>query len=178
MAMRNGLTVAVLALLLASGPATARKPAETGTPAQIQQLMACRAMTDSAQRLACFDRESAAFQQAVAAKDLVFVDRERAKATRRSLFGFSMPSFGGLFGDDEDEDAIKQIESTVASAGRNGDGGWTISLADKTTWTQTNDAVLGLSPKTGQKVVVKRGVMGTYYLSVNGQPGIKVKRVG
>ena len=175
--MRNGLTLAVLALLLAGGPAMARKPAEAATPAQIQQLMACRAMTDSAQRLACFDRESAAFQQAVAAKDLVFVDRERAKATRRSLFGFSMPSFGGLFGDD-DEDAIKQIESTVASAGRNGDGGWTISLADKTVWTQTNDAMLGLSPKTGQKVVVKRGVMGTYYLSVNGQPGIKVRRVG
>ena len=175
--MRNGLTVAVLALLLASGPAMARKPVETSTPAQIQQLMACRAMTDSTQRLACFDRESAAFQQAVAAKDLVFVDRERAKATRRSLFGFSMPSFGGLFGDD-DEEAIKQVESTVASAGRNGDGGWTISLADKTVWTQTNDAMLARSPKTGQKVVIKRGLLGTYYLSVNGQPGLKVKRVG
>ena len=88
-----------------------------------------------------------------------------------------MPSFGGLFGDDDDEDAIKQIESTVASAGRNGDGGWTISLADKTVWTQTDDAMLGLSPKTGEKVVVKRGALGSYYLSVNGQPGIKVKRI-
>lgn len=175
--MRNGLTMAVLALLLAGGPAMARKPAETGTPAQIQQLMACRAMTDSVQRLACFDRESAAFQQAVAAKDLVFVDRERAKATRRSLFGFSMPSFGGLFGDD-DEDAVKQIESTVASSGRSPDGGWTITLADNSVWAQTDDTTLALSPRKGQKVVVRRGTLGSFHLSVNGQPGLKVKRVG
>jgi len=113
--------------MLASGPAAARKPVQTGTPEQVKGLLACRGLTDSAQRLACFDRESAAMDQAITAKNLVVVDREQANAARRSLFGFSLPSFGGLLGGDEDE--VKQIDSTVASARRNVEGGWTVALA-------------------------------------------------
>lgn len=164
-------------MLVGGAPAIAKKNVDAGTPAQVQKLIGCRAITDPAQRLACFDRESSGVEQAIAKKDLVVVDREQARATRRSLFGFSLPGFGGLFGDDGEE-SVKQIESTVASSVRNGDGGWTVRLADNTTWMQTDDTPLGLSPKPGQKVVVRRGSMGSYYLSVNRQPGFKVKRVG
>ena len=171
------LALTVLAILLGGGAAIARKPVQTGTPAQVQRLLACRATADQAQRLACFDRESAAMEQAVASKNLVFIDRERVTQARRSLFGFSVPSFGGLFGD-KDENAIKQIESTVASSGRSPDGGWTITLADNSVWAQTDDTTLALSPKKGQKVIVRRGTLGSFHLSVNGQPGLKVKRIG
>ena len=165
------------AMLAASGPVAARKPVSTAIPAQIQRLLGCRSVADSVQRLACFDRETVAMEQAVARKDLVFIDRERATAARRSLFGFSVPSFGGLFGGDE-KDEVKQIDGMVASAGRNSDGGWTIRLGDNSVWTQTDDTPLALAPKPGHKVVVRRGALGTFRLSINGQPGLKVKRVG
>jgi hypothetical protein len=35
-----------------------------------------------------------------------------------------------------------------------------------------------MRPARGQKVVVRRGVLGSFRLSVNGQPGVKVKRIG
>ena len=174
---RKFILAAALAAMLSTPAAAAPRKAEAaGTPAQIQRLLGCRAMGDAAQRLACFDRETNALDQAMAKKDLVVIDRARATAAKRSLFGFSVPSFGGLFGGDENE--VKEIQSTVAGVARTPDGGWTIKLADGSTWTQIDDTQLGLRPERGQKIVVRRGTLGVFRLSVNGQPGFKVKRIG
>jgi hypothetical protein len=161
--------------LIAAGAADAGKPVATGNPAQVQRLMDCRAIAAADQRLACFDRETAAMANAIQTKDLVFVDREKARAAKRSLFGFSIPNFGGLFGGADDE--VKQIESTIRSAGHNADGGLLITLADGSVWSQTDDYP-GLDPRPGKKVIVKRGTFGSFWLSIPGQSGIKVKRVG
>jgi hypothetical protein len=138
--------------------------------------MACRAITAADERLACFDREAEAMNKAIASRDLVFVDREKARAASRSLFGFKIPNFGGIFGGDENE--VKQIDGTVTKFGRNQDGGWVFYLADGSIWSQTDDWPLGLPPRAGDKVVVSRGIMGSYRLKLNKQPEIKVKRIG
>jgi hypothetical protein len=147
---------------------------QTGTPAQVQRLMACRSITAAEQRLACYDRETAAMNQAIANQDLVMIDKERAKAAGRSLFGFSIPNFGGLFGSNGE---ISQIDGTIKSTRHNSDGGWIITLEDGSVWTQTDDWP-GLDARVGKKVVVKRGVLGSFWLTVPGQNGIKVKRIG
>jgi len=169
------LITAAFAVAVASG-ADARGPVSTGTPANVQRLLGCRAIQDNAQRLACFDRETAAVDQAIIKKDLVFVDRARVTAAKRSLFGFSVPDFGGLFGGGGDE--VKEITSTVTAFTHNAYQGWIIRLADGSEWAQTDDAQLGLPPEKGQKVVVHRGSFGAFFLRLNGQPGFKVKRVG
>ena len=175
--MRKFVVIVVGCAVACAGPAQAqRKDANVGTPVQIQRLMACQAVTSPDERLACFDRETSAMAQAIATKDLVFVDRERARAASRGLFGFSIPNFGGLFGGDENE--IKQIESTVTKSGRNPFGGWIFYLADGSVWSQQDDWPLGLPPERGDKVVVTRGLLGSFVLRLNKQPGIKVKRIG
>jgi hypothetical protein len=163
--------------LLTTGAAQAAKPAPSSNPAQVQKLMACRAIAAADQRLACFDREAAAVDKAIASRDLVFVDREKARAASRSLFGFKIPNFGGIFGGG-DEDELKQIDGTVTKFGHNQDGGWVFYLADGSIWSQTDDWPLGLPPRAGDKVVVTRGLMGSYRLKLNKQPEIKVKRIG
>ena len=50
-------------------------------------------------------------------------------------------------------------------------------LADGSRWTQMDGKVLALSPRNGEKVVVKKGALGAYFLSVERQPGVKVKRI-
>lgn len=173
-------SVNIVALLaaaaLVSVPAAALKPAQSSKSAQVQKLLSCRSVTDANERLACFDRESLAIEGAIARKDLVFVDRERATATKRALFGFSMPDFGGLFGGDDDQ--VKQIEGVISSVKRSPDGGLTVQLADKSVWMQTDDTQLGLAPKAGDKVVVRRGTFGVFWLNVGGRQGFKVRRVG
>ena len=172
--MRKPMLLALAATLLAGGPAAAKRPPDTGTPAQVQRLMACRTITAADQRLACYDRETAAMNQAISTKDLVMVDKEKARAAGRSLFGFSVPNFAGLFGSNGE---ISQIEATIKGTGHNSDGGWTLTLDDGSVWTQTDDWP-GLDAKVGKKVIVKRGVLGSYWLSIAGQNGIKVKRIG
>ena len=174
--MRKFLLISVALAVVASPAAGAKRQPASGTPANMQRLLACRSIQDSAQRLACFDRETAAVDQAIAKRDLVMIDKARATAAKRSLFGFSIPDFGGLFGGNEDE--VKEISSTVTSFSHNAYTGWTITLADGSVWGQTDDAQLGLPPAKGQKVVVHRGSFGAFFLRLNGQPGYKVKRIG
>jgi len=174
--MKKSLLITAAFATLMSGSAGARGPVASGTPANMQRLLGCRAIQDSAQRLACFDRETAAVEQAIAKKDLVMIDKARATAAKRSLFGFSIPDFGGLFGGNDDE--VKEISSSVVSFDHNQYFGWTIRLADGSTWAQTDDAQLGLPPKKGDKVVVHRGSFGAFFLRLGGQPGFKVKRIG
>ena len=174
--MRKSIVIVGTCALLTTGVASAAKPATSGDPAQVQRLMACRGIAAAVQRLACFDREAEAMNKAIASRDLVFVDREKARAASRSLFGFKIPNFGGIFGGDEDE--VKQIDGTVTKFGHNQDGGWVFYLADGSIWSQTDDWPLGLPPRAGDKVVVSRGIMGSYRLKLNRQPEIKVKRIG
>lgn len=163
------------AAALAAASAGQPTPSEA-TPAPIGRLLACRALTAAAERLACFDRETGAVADALVRRDLVAVDRDKVRSTRRSLFGFSLPKLG-LFGDDDEADEIKQIDGVIAGVGRNRDGGFTFRLADGARWSQADGKPIALEPRAGDKVVVRRGVLGSYTLSVAGQPGVKVQRV-
>ena len=172
--MRNRKLLLAAAIVTAVAPAATARTVQTGTPAQVQQLLACRGLTAADQRLACYDRQVTAMEQAIARKDLVMIDKERAQAAGRSLFGFSIPNFGGIFGSNGE---ISQITGTVKNASHNSDGGWLITLDDGSVWTQTDDWP-GLDARPGAKVIVKRGVLGSFWLSIPGQNGIKVKRIG
>ena len=75
-------------------------------------MLACRALTDSAARLACYDKAAATISDAINAKELVMIDKAKAAEVKRSLFGYSAPNFAGLLGGGE----VKQVEGVVASA--------------------------------------------------------------
>jgi hypothetical protein len=164
-----------LALLAAPAASAPKKIAEGPPPAQVTELLNCRNITDSAERLACYDKSAATIGEAVARKDLVVMDRESVKKTKRGLFGFSIPNLG-IFGDDSDEVEIKQIDGTIASTAFNADGGYIFRLADGSRWTQIDSKPLAIPPRSGDKVVVKKGVLGSYFLAVEGLPGVKVQR--
>jgi hypothetical protein len=168
--------IAASMLLAVTLPATAKPRPQTGIPAQVTKLLSCRALTVPADRLACFDRESGAMGSAVERQELVVFDREAVTKTRRSLFGFSVPDLG-IFGD-KDTDSVKQIEGVLAASGSNRDGGYTFTLTDGSRWTQIDDRPLSRDPRRGDKIIVKRGTLGSFILSIAGQPGIKVKRFG
>nr|NUR36873.1 hypothetical protein [Sphingomonas sp.] len=174
--MRKFWLVAGGAVAVLGAGADAKPVPPTAPPAAVQSLLNCRAITDSAQRLACYDRAAQGFADAMVKKEVVVLDKARANEARRSLFGFSIPNFGALLGGGGDE--ISQIESTVTDVAENGDGGFTVKLADGSTWQQIDDTPVALAPRRGDKVVVKRGALGAYFVKLGSQPGFKAKRVG
>ena len=175
--MRNSVLVSGLAMLaLHASGASAAKPGSTATPpALINQLLACRSIGVAAARLACFDQKAAQTGDALDKKSLVVIDREAVHSTRRSLFGLALPDLD-LFSDSSD-DAIKQIEGIIATVSNNRDGGYVFTLAEGSRWTQVDDRPIALEPRGGEQVIIKKAAMGSYMLSVNRQPGVRVRRI-
>ncbi len=176
MTFRHIVAAASLAALPAAADAQSQ-PAQAQRPELFEALVRCRAIRDDAERLTCFDRAAASLQAAAERRDLVVVDRQQVRESRRRLFGLPLPRlpiFGG--GDDDDEEEIRQIDSTVASAYQHGNGQWVVRLEDGSTWAQTDDNLIAGRPRPGQPVRVTRAALGTYMMRVNGQPGVRVRR--
>ena len=170
-----------LALLLAALPAAAAsQPAQTAPqrPELFEALVRCRAIAEDAARLQCFDAAAAELQAATERRDVVVVDREQVRESRRRLFGLPLPRlpvFGGG-GDEEEEDEVSSIESNIVSAHQQGYGQWVVRLEDGSTWVQTDNQVIAARPRSGQPVRVQRGAFGSYMMKVNNQPGVRVRR--
>ena len=173
---------AAFTVLPAAAAAAQEPPAAPQRPEVFEALVRCRAITEDVARLQCFDAAAANLQQAAERRDVVLVDRQQVRQTRRRLFGLPIPSLGDIFGggggddDEEDEDEVNFIESTVASAHQAGYGRWVVRLQDGSTWAQTDNEPLASRPRTGQPVRVERGALGSYRMRVNNQPAIRVQR--
>lgn len=163
------LTAAVSALALP-------QVAEAQRPAALNRLTDCRAIAAPAERLACFDREVAAIDAAEARKDLIVVDREQVRKTKRSLFGLALPDLG-VFGDASSDDSTSAIEASIKRAWQAPDGKWRFELEDGARWAQIDGRNLTAEPDSGDPIKIRRAALGSYLANVNKQVAIRVRRV-
>lgn len=147
-------------------------------PEVVQSLFACRTITDAEARLRCYDTQTAALQQASQDREVVMVDKEQIKKTRRGLFGLSLPNmniFGGGKNDEESE-RVLEVEGIIAQAQlvrRN----WFITLEDGAKWVQTDARELIRDPHKGSAIKIRAAALGSYLANIDGQTAIRVKRV-
>lgn len=146
-------------------------------PAIFEDLIACKAIADAGQRLACYDKNVASIDQAERNEELVVVDRAEIKKTQKGLFGFNVGNISRIFGgsDSAGDVAVSEIDSTIREAHALKYGKWRIILEDGAKWV-TTEALSGRSPKTGSAVHVKRGAMGSYIMTFGGSRSVKVQR--
>lgn len=166
----------LLAALLTSVSSSAAKPNENGAPPAIYTaLLDCRAIADPQARLACFDAKAEVLANATAQHSIIVADQEELRKTRRGLFGFALPTTG-LLADGEEEE-IKRFETAVTSARTTRDGRWIVAVTPGGTWEQIDSRELALAPKANQKVVITHGALGTYFVSVDGQIPLRMRRI-
>ncbi len=176
----TGIVAGLIALSCAMGAVADAAPKVQPRPEIFTRLLDCRAVADSAQRLACYDRQVEAIDSAAKRDEVVVLDREELKKTRKSLFGFSLPKLpflGGGEGKEDDAPESLSLESTIAGLSSLGYGKWAIRLEDGAEW-QLTEALTNRTPKTGMKVEIKRAAMGSFLLSINGWHSVRAKRVG
>ena len=162
------------ASLVAAVPAQGREkqPHLGTTPSVFQAVIDCKAVTDSAARLTCYDRAVSALTVAREANELVVTDRATVREAKKGLFGLALPSLK-LFGDAKDEE-VTEIESKIAAIRMTGDGFPTFILEDGARWKQTDGR--NTYPKPGQVIRIRKAALGSYMASINDQPGVRVVR--
>jgi hypothetical protein len=177
----TGLIAGLVAMGLTSVPMALAAPKVQPRPEIFTRLLDCRSIADSTQRLACYDQQVAAIDTAAQRDEVVVLDKEELKKTRRSLFGFSLPKLPFLSGGDTEDAAEASeshaIESTIATLTSLGYGKWALTIEDGAEW-QTTEALPNRTPKKGMTVEIKRAAMGSFMLSINGWHPIRAKRVG
>jgi hypothetical protein len=146
----------------------------------LRPLFACRTEADPAKRLACYDKAAETLDTAAERRDIVVVDRAEAQKTRRSLFGFAIPSLK-IFDSDRSEKSSPadpeedQISTTIRSARQDADGYWILTMEDGAVWHQTG-GTLFVRPKAGGVATIRRAALGSYFLRIGSGPGVKARR--
>lgn len=165
---------ALLALLIAVPAAAQENSSER--PQALTRVLDCRAQQSPQERLACYDREVAALQQAEESRQLVVMDRQQVRRTRRTLFGLALPNLG-LFGDDnDDQEGVSEIQSTLRGAVQNPYGKWILTLEDGARWIQLDGREFSREPRAGHAIRIRRAAMGSYLANIDNQIAIRVRR--
>lgn len=165
-----------LALVLGLALVQGAPAAEPNRAPLLQGVLDCRAITDSAERLACYDASVGRFEQAELAGQVVVVDREKAREVRRQAFGFNLPSLA-IFERGAPEPEINNLSTTVVRARQDALTRWVIEIEGGAVWKQTETVPINRSPKPGMKVDIRKGALGAYFMNVDGQRAFKVDRV-
>ena len=140
-------------------------------------LIGCRAQADPQARLRCYDAAAEALASATASGSVVVVDREEIRKARRSLFGFSVPKLPFFNGDKSQDDEQEEIIAQVASARSLGNGKWQVDLGTAGIWHTTESSAYPATPKPGDTVKIRSGILGSYFITVGKGRTVKGIRV-
>jgi hypothetical protein len=166
---------AILGSLMCQGAvAKAASPAPTQAPI-VQSVVDCRKVDDGAQRLACYDKAVDNMAQAQAKGDLVTMDRQQRQAVHRQAFGLNIPALSMLYGGG-DKEGNDKISAKIAASRQGGDGKWTIVLDDGAVWVQIDDNDLVHKPHEGSVAEIRRAMLGSFFMNIDGQLAIRVHR--
>lgn len=152
-------TACVSNFALAASPPTA-------LPEQVAALRTCRAIIDTVNRAACYDGATDALLVAAQKRQIVFVDSKEIKATRRGLFGFSLPKLPFLdnsvsSGETEDARTLIAKVSGVSSAGY---GKVRVRLEDGALWETVESSTDLEDLKIADTITLRKGSLGAYFL--------------
>ncbi|MDP5103876.1 MAG: hypothetical protein NWP98_08120 [Erythrobacter sp.] len=163
---------------LIAGTVAQSQPASPAPPVDyVDELKSCRAIADEAARLACYDAKVSTIVAASDAGDVTIVDREDITRTRRQLFGFTVPDIGIFKDDSQDKEAAELLDTTITGARRVSAKTWRFTTAEGAVWEINNAPARLASIKAGEPVQFKKASLGFYFIRINGQLGVKGKRV-
>lgn len=172
--MRRAIGLGVAAAALAATTAWAADPAPAPV---VGDIVKCRAETDDARRLACYDKAAGVLAKATDEGTIAVVTREDVRKTRRSLFGFNIPKLP-FFSDDKSvkDDVPDEIETVLKSFRVTRDGNMTLVMEDGAVWRTTEPT--RKVPKPGAKIKILKAAMGSFFIKIDGARGLRGLRVG
>jgi hypothetical protein len=173
---KTALLLATIGLFLSAVAFAKKDDLPKEAPKIFQDVVDCKKIADSAQRLACYDTSVAKLESAQSANEVYVVDKEQVKESRKGLFGFSLPKIKIFGSGDDDKNEIKEIDAVVAKM-RQDQNGWVFTLEDGAIWRQTDGIYIGMNPKVGNKIHIKKAAFGSYMGKVENGVSFRIARV-
>ena len=170
------LSLAIISTLCIGATATAKndKNASLARPKAFDDVVACKLIESPEQRLACYDQNVSVLDAAQKNNEIILTDKAAVKEAQRGLFGFQIPKLK-IFGSGGDN--VAEIEAIVKSVTANRAGQLTIVLDDSARWQQLDSKILNREPKAGSKARIRLATMGSYLVSFDGGPAVRMKRI-
>jgi hypothetical protein len=162
--------------LSATNAGAAQKAEKVAPRAEIlQRLVDCRSISNSAERLTCFETQTAKIDEAEAKRDLVIIDRDIATKSRKENFGLptkplivgKTPALG---------EGVTDVTSKIRSAKLLDNNRWLFVLEDGARWYQAESKSIR-QPKPGHEIRIRKASFGGYLANVNGQKATRVRRI-
>lgn len=172
--LRKGAFVAAVLVLATAGVAQAAS-SDLGRAAVLKAVVDCRSIADSTARLACYDSAAAQLDEAEAKGDVVVLDREQTRKARREAFGFSLPSLN-VFNRGEAPEKVDRATFTVERAWKSGDDKWVVETDTGAVWRQVDDTYILRKPHKGSTADISKGLLGSYFMKLDGQIAMKAHR--
>lgn len=156
--------VAAAAVLMVGMVVAEGGRADPGVPAPLMRIFQCQAQTLAADRLECFDRETAAARTAIDRHEVVVLDSAQVETTRRSMFGLSDPDQRILRKTVKPAAPFVAVDGTIKSVAEVGYGHYAITLAGGAVW--RNVDLLDAPPSVGAGVHISKTPFGAYLLKM------------
>lgn len=172
--MKTRMKSGALTLLFVTMTAPTQAQDAPVIPPVVSDLLGCRSVADPADRLACFDQRAAVIEGAVRERDLVVVDRSQVRKVRRSVFGFS--SSDPLPFASKPDEIPDMFEGKIVSVSALRGGRFVLQV-DDTVWELQETGAFQRVPKVGDPVIIRRGVLGSYKLAVDGRTSLRARRL-
>jgi len=149
-----------------------KKPARAEV---LQKLINCRSIPVDAERLACYEAQTAKIDDAEAKRDLVIIDRDQATKARKD--GFGLPARPLIVGTPPAlGEGVTDVTAKIRSAKLLDSKRWLFVLDDGARWYQAELKTLR-DPKPGQSVRIRKASLGGFLANIDGQPATRVRRI-
>lgn len=179
--IRHGLVFAVTLttaqIMIGAEPLFAQDGPAKGTADYVEGLKSCQTLTDDIARLACFDTQVSKIVTASDTGEVQVIDREDVRQTKRSLFGFNVPNIK-IFGDgrdDAEQDGL--FRTTIASVQYLSSRSARFTTAEGAVWEMKDIPRRLRRIEEGDTAEFKGAALGTFFIRINNQLGIKGRRV-
>lgn len=168
------MTVISTGMLLspAASSASSKAPAQ---PQIFKRLLDCREIADTAVRLACYDEQVKAIAVASENDEVLVLDRDGIRNTRRSLFGFSFPKLPFLESNDSKAE-VSSFDDEITAVRSISYGLWQVTLKEGSVWQTIQPMSFG-EPSKGLTIHISKAALGSYKASISKWPAVKIKRV-
>jgi hypothetical protein len=167
--------LAFAAAAVATG-AQAAKKVDAPRAEVVQRLASCRTTADAAARLACYDAAAAAFDAAEQAGEVVVSDQRQIQELKRQSFGLNFSDALKVFDRGDKPVQVDEVTLTVERAVEDMDRRLTLYTTDGQVWRQTSEYDMPITVKKGSQARVTRGVLGSFFIKVDGQSAFRAHR--